>query len=171
MNMKRLMVADQHRITAALLGVPESIVQRVADRLKADDRIPATRPQAAPITPLSLARLVLGLCAPSPLKASVFERQLGALPRVVGDGRDTVELELELVIAKATGLVANDIDFSDGELAVGIDAPAVVLSVVTHDDLQSTRVYRGHAGNAGMTRWVRVPFPTLRRLALELVDV
>jgi hypothetical protein len=165
-----MMIADHYRITSALLGVPQSVVKLVAVRLKSDERIPATRPQAAPITPLSLARLILGLCAPKPASATAFERQLGALPRVAGDGAETAELELEAVIAEAAGLTAGGVDFTEGELLIGIDAPAVFIDITRFDETRMERAYQGHAGNGGMTRWGRIPLPTLRRLALELIN-
>lgn len=170
MKTKPLLERERHHIVATLLGIPLPFVRQVSYRLKTDDRIAATRPVAAPITPLSLSRLIMGLCAPIPSRASDIEQKLGALPRQTGDGADIAEAELERLIAEAAGITDGDIDFWRGDLLVGVDGLSVLVSLRTFDGASKVRIYRrGEGEDDRMTRFVRLPLQTLRMLALELM--
>lgn len=161
---------EQILLTAKLLKIPAPYVRQVAARMKSDGRLPGRRPIAASVTPQSLARLVLGLCAPMPSKSTDLEMQLGALPRSSGDGAETAELELENLIAEAVGIVDGDIDFWNSDVLIGVTQPVVGISVVKFDGTSTYRAYRTPAKkDDGMNHFVRLPLQTLRMLALELM--
>jgi hypothetical protein len=171
MNKPRVTAADQVRLTAQHLGIPQPFVRQVVTRMKTDGRLPATRPVATDVTPQSLARLVLGLCAHIPSRSTELETNLGSLPRLSGDGAATVELEIENLIAEAAGVTDGDIDFNAGDLLIGVTNPVLVATVEKRDGALSVRTYRraqAREDNA-LTRYARVPLPTLRLLALELL--
>lgn len=166
----RVLARDQIRIVADVLNVPTPLVRQTMQRLKTDGRLPATRPVATDVTPRALARLVLGLCAPIPSKSTEIETTLGALPRVGGDGAETVAAELENLIAEAAGITDGDIDFCAGDLLVGVSQPVVGVSITTFDGSSTFRSYRTLSEkDEGMRHFVRLPLQSLRMLSLELI--
>lgn len=170
MKKPRVLVRDQIRLTAKVLDIPAPFVRQVMSRMKTDGRLPSTRPVTSDVTAESLARLVLGLCAPLPGKSTDTEIAIGAVPRIAGDGADTVASELESLINEAAGVVDGEIDFWSGDLLVGVDRPSLVVHVVRFDGTSTLRLYRGkHEREEGVTRFVRIPLQTLRMLALELM--
>ncbi len=170
MTKARVLARDQIRIVADVLNVPSPLVRQTMQRMKTDGRLPATRPIATDVTPASLARLVLGLCAPIPSKSTETETSLGNLPRVGGDGAETVALELENLISEAAGIVDGEIDFWLGDLLVGVSQPVVGVSITTFDGSSTFRSYRTLSErDEGMRHFVRLPLQTLRMLALELI--
>lgn len=165
-----VLVRDQLRITSMLLGLPEPFVRQVTQRMKSDGRLPATRPVASEVTPQSLARLVLGLCAPIPSKATETETNLGALPRVTGDGAETVATELEALIAEAAGLTDGEVDFWSGDLLIAVTNQVAHFAVVKFDGSSVSRTYRSASHNdEHFVRYMRLPLQTLRMLSLELI--
>ena len=171
MQKPRVTARDQIRLAASLLQIPEPFVRQVVTRMKTDGRLPATRPIATDVTPQSLARLLLGLCAPIPSRSTEIETNLGALPLLSGDGAGTVELELESLIAEAAGITDGDIDFNTGDLLIGVTNPVLAATVEKRDGSRSMRTYRRAQSREddALTRYVRIPLPTLRLLALEVL--
>ena len=166
----RVLVRDQIRLTAKVLGLPAPFVRQVMQRMKSDGRLPAPRPVTSEVTAKNLARLVLGLCATIPSKSTELEKALGSTPRHAGDGESSVASELESLIREAAGIVDGDIDFWRGDLLIGSDRPTLVVHVVKFDGAASLRIYRGEREpDDGMTRYVRIPLQALRMLALELL--
>jgi len=172
MKTKPLLERDRHRIVASLLGIPEPFVRQVATNLKTNDRIAGTRPVASPVTPQSLARLILALCTILPSRAADLERRLGALRRVSGNGASLAEQELENLIAEAAGVAATTVDWwESGDMLVGVDVPSMLVMLKTTDGKSMMRAY--HDGKTlpdSMTRFVRLPLTTLRMVALELLE-
>lgn len=167
---KRVLARDQVRIVATLLGIPVPFVRQVMARMKSDDRLPATRPVATAVTPQSFARLILGLCALIPSKSTELETQLGALPRVSGDGAATAALELENLIAEAVGAKDTAVDFWKSDLFVGITQRVVGINITKTDGTTTLRSYRrGLVEDDRFSRFVRVPMETIRAAAFELI--
>ncbi len=167
---KRVLARDQVRIVATLLGIPAPFVRQTMARMKSDGRLPATRPVATAVTPQSFARLILGLCTILPSKATELEMQLGALPRVSGDGADTAALELENLIAEAVGIRDGDVNFWEGDLLVGITTPVIGITITKRDGTSMFRSYRlGRREDDRFFRFVRLPLNTLRAAAFELI--
>jgi hypothetical protein len=170
MTKPRILARDQIRIVAALLQIPEPFVRQVSVRMKTDGRLPATRPIATDVTPQSLARLILGLCAPIPSKSTELEKSLGLLNRTSGDGAATAERDLENLIFEAASDADGEINFLKGDLLVGTTAPAVLITIEKYDGASSVRTYRDRTGEDDrLTRYVRIPLQTLRMLSLELL--
>jgi hypothetical protein len=170
MTKSKVLVKDQYVTIADYLGLPEPFVRQVATRLKTDDRVPHGRPVAPPVTPQMLARLILGLCTTIPSKATDVERRLGSLPRQAGDGSSTAETELEFLIAEAAGFMEGQVDFSDGEILFGTDRPTVAVMLKKRDGSRTVRNYQSGRSKDGLSHWLCLPLPTIRRLAQELIN-
>jgi hypothetical protein len=167
----KVLARDQYEIIGATLDIPDSFVRQVIIRLKSDRRIEATRPVTTPMTPCSLARIVIGLAAPTPSRATEIERRIGALPRLSGDGEDTVEAELTAIITEAAGTGDGDIDFRTGDILISPTAPFAAISLKKFGVDPVERVYRfgESAGPKRMTTIVQFPLSTVRKLARELI--
>lgn len=171
MTKPRVSARDQIRVVASVLNIPEPFVRQVVTRMKTDRRLPATRPLATDMTPQSLARLLLGLCASLPHRSSELERLMGMLPRDGGDGADTVSLELERIAAAAASEGTAGIDFHQGDILIGTSSAVVMLTIEKFDGTSVIRTYRAsREDDDGLAHFVRIPLRTVRLLALELLD-
>jgi hypothetical protein len=125
----RVLARDRISIIAKETGLDESFVRQVIFKLKTDGRIAASRPVAPAMTAGDLARILLGLAAPLPSRATEIERRLGRLPRFSGDGAETADGEIAALVEAAVSAVDDDIDFRRGDILLGVTNPSVTFNV------------------------------------------
>lgn len=167
---KQLLERERHELLATVLGLPLSQVREVVYGLKTAGRVPLTRGGASNWSAKTLARVVFGLCAPVAVRAAEIEKALSAAPR--RDANGNAGADLADLLAAAASSAGDEIDWhAAGDLFVAPDGPALFISFRGVDGKERSHTYgTAERESEALTRYVRIPLATLRRVALEILE-
>ncbi|MFB2553707.1 hypothetical protein [Ensifer soli] len=169
---KPIGMAEREAIIARELKLTIATVHNAVRRLREAGRIASSRPVAPLVTSRGLAKMILGACATLPVDAPTVEEKVGALPRASGDGAVNAETEIVDLLEEAAGFVSGDIDFRNGDVLISAEGFGwLMVAAKRLDGATFTRLYRHKVGEFhGLQRIARIPLPTIRRIAVQLLE-
>jgi hypothetical protein len=140
------------------LNQPKPFVRQVIGTLKAADRIDSGRPISPPMTPRSIARILLALASPNIKDSARHGQALGALPLSEGDSQPNLETALTDIVEEAAGWRNGDTNFRDDRVVLA-DSFASVGSAT----------FRAGKPSRGLHRFIAIDTAAIARIARALL--
>lgn len=154
------LVGDVVNVLVEHLSLPKPFVRQVIGTLKAADRIDSGRPISPPMTPRSIARVLLALASPSIKDAARYGETLGAMPLYAGDGQPTLEVALTDLIEEAAGWRNGNTNFRDDKI--------VVNECVAH---VGAATFQSGSPSNGLHRFIAIDTSAISRIACALLPI